>query len=73
MNYQVVELLINCGVEVNTKNTKDVTAVDILDSQGDNQEVRKMFFAAGVLKAFSSTLTVAITSTADHLRPILSF
>ncbi|XP_048319434.2 ankyrin repeat-containing protein BDA1 isoform X1 [Ziziphus jujuba] len=69
---EVVELLIDCGVDINTKNTENLTALDILDDmQVDNREVRKMLNAAGALKA--SNLTIPIPFTADSLKRIPSF
>ncbi|KAH7514382.1 hypothetical protein FEM48_Zijuj11G0083900 [Ziziphus jujuba var. spinosa] len=62
----------SCGVDINTKNTENLTAVDILDDmQVDNSEVRKMLNAAGALKA--SNLTIPVAFTADSLKCIPFF
>ncbi|KAH7514384.1 hypothetical protein FEM48_Zijuj11G0084300 [Ziziphus jujuba var. spinosa] len=53
----VVELLVDCGVDINSKNTENLTTLDILDDmQADNPQVRKMLNAAGALKASNLTI-----------------
>ncbi|KAB1215040.1 Ankyrin-2 [Morella rubra] len=64
---QGVRLLLDCGANVNAKNSGGCTALDVL--QGDNQEIRNLLCRAGARSA-SSLPTAA--SFNDFLRSPLS-
>ncbi|KAF3449085.1 hypothetical protein FNV43_RR09809 [Rhamnella rubrinervis] len=74
LHIAVVKLLINCGVDVNIMNSDDLTALDILDSEVDNQVGRMLVAAGATSKASSSAqVNVAINSEDDRFSTILSF
>lgn len=66
---QAVKQLLNCSIDVNTKNLVGYTALDILQQQteGDYKEIKDMLCRAGALNASSlplvSTLAKYLQST----------
>ena len=63
---QAVELLLNCGVDINVKNSQDKTAAGMLGGQTTNKKIEDMLWSAG---AFSPP---SRTSCVDYLKSAIS-
>ena len=63
---QAVELLLNCGVDINVKNSQNMTAAEMLGGQTAHKKIKDMLWSAG---AFSPPLR---SSCVDYLKSAIS-